>query len=190
MRLTLLLCSMLVASCAAPTRNEIPVKQDLKVRISYGYGKPVHFGDYLNTSGGSGRPVDLSYFEASAGKEILSSDLGSVDLFAGGFSTLPVDHEASSTFGIIVSPRYRYPLKPGVDSFVAPQLGLAWGDWNEQGGDFNFMLGTQVGMLIEVDVVHSVSIFTSTFHISNAGMKKANPGYNSDVFGIAFERKF
>lgn len=175
----LLLCLCLLSSCVQPT----------KIRIEYAYGEPVHSGDLLNKEG-SGQPVDLHYASAKVGKTVWESGDVGIDLFAGGFVALPVDHESSSLVGLVITPRIRYPVKPGVDAFIAPDLGLAWGDWDEQGGDFNFLVGGQTGFLIELNAVMDLSLSTGLFHISNAGLKKENPGYNADLFMAGFEYRF
>lgn len=168
----------LTVSCAGPTR----------VSVSYGYGEPVHVGDLLNKA--SGQPVDLHYASAKVGRTVWESGDMGIDLFVGGFAAMPVDHEASTLAGLVVTPRIRYPVKPGVYAFIAPDLGLAWGDWDKQGGDFNFLVGGQTGFLIKISEHVDMSLSTGLFHISNAGLKKGNPGYNSDLFTVGFEYRF
>ena len=167
------------------------------VRVEYGYGEPVYAADYLNTNGGSGQPIDLHYGSIKLGKTLWESELeepteapAGVDLFIGGFTAMPIAHESTNLYGLVVTPRFRYPVKAGVDYFVAPDLGLAWGDWNEQGGEFNFLVGGQTGFLIELSAHTSISLSTGIFHISNAGVVKKNPGYNADLFMVGFEFKF
>lgn len=178
MRYVILLALGLVVSCSGP----------IKVSVSYGYGEPVHTGDLLNKA--SGQPIDLHYVAAKVGQTVWESGDVGIDLFAGGFAALPVDHETSSLFGFAMTPRIRYPVKPGIDYFIAPDLGIAWGNWEKQGGDFNFLVGGQTGFLIEINEQISVSMSTGLFHISNAGITKRNPGYNADLFMLGFEYEF
>lgn len=187
MKCMVILFSCLMVSCSGPTI----------VRVEYAYGEPVSVADYLNTGGGSGQPIDLYYGSVKLGKTMWESEVEEsteaptgVDLFLGGFSAMPVAHESTNLFGLVVTPRFRYPVKSGVDYFIAPDLGLAWGDWNEQGGEFNFLIGGQTGFLIELSANTSISLSTGIFHISNAGVAKKNPGYNADLFMVGLEVKF
>ena len=182
MKCTVIAFVCLMVSCAGPT--------GLIVRLEYAYGEPVYTADYLNTGGGGGQPVDLHYASAKVGKTVWESGNGAlagVDLFIGGFTAMPVAHESTNLFGFVVTPRIRYPVMPGVDYFVASDLGLAWGDWNAQGGKFNFLVGGQTGLLVELSARTSISLSTGLFHISNAGIVKKNPGANSDLFMMGFE---
>lgn len=157
-----------------------------KLRVEYAYGEPVYAGDALN-SRGSGNAVDLNYGSVKVGKTVWESGSVGIDLFAGGFVAVPHDHESTTLAGVVVTPRIRYPVKPGVDAFVAPDLGLVFGKWKDQGSDFNFLVGGQTGVLIELNEQTDISLSTGLFHISNAGIEKENPGSNSDLFMVAFE---